>query len=50
MQDAIDMADQGLVHPVIAKKFPLEKVNDAMQYIVDGKSVGKVVISMKHED
>lgn len=50
VQDAIDMADQGLVHPVIAKRFTLDKVNEAMQYIADGKSAGKVVISMKHDD
>ncbi|PSN33191.1 Quinone oxidoreductase-like protein 2 [Blattella germanica] len=50
VQDAIDMADQGLVHPVIAKQFPLDKINDAMQYISDGKATGKVIISMKNDD
>ncbi|KAJ9592760.1 hypothetical protein L9F63_015571 [Diploptera punctata] len=50
VQDAIDMADQGLVHPVIAKKFPLDEVNEAMQYVTDGNSAGKVVLTMKHDD
>ena len=50
IRDAIELYNEGLVHPVISKIFPLNKINDAMQYIVDGKAVGKVVISMKHED
>jgi D-arabinose 1-dehydrogenase-like Zn-dependent alcohol dehydrogenase len=44
------MADQRLVSPVIAKKFSLEKVNEAMQFVLDKKSTGKVIITMKDHD
>lgn len=50
VQDAIDMADQRLVSPVIAKKFLLEKVNEAVQFVLDKKSTGKVIIAMKNDD
>lgn len=50
VQDAIDMADQKLVSPVIAKKFSLEKVNEAVQFVLDKKSTGKVIIVMKDDD
>jgi D-arabinose 1-dehydrogenase-like Zn-dependent alcohol dehydrogenase len=44
------MADQRLVSPVIAKQFSLEKVNEAMQFVSDKKSVGKVIIAMEDDD
>jgi D-arabinose 1-dehydrogenase-like Zn-dependent alcohol dehydrogenase len=44
------MADQKLVSPVIAKKFSLEKVNEAVQFVLDKKSTGKVIIVMKDDD
>ena len=50
VQDAIDMADQRLVNPVIAKKFSLEKVNEAVQFVLEKKSTGKVIIAMKNDD
>jgi len=50
VQDAIDMADQRLVSPVIAKKFLLEKVNEAVQFVLDKKSTGKVIIAMENDD
>jgi D-arabinose 1-dehydrogenase-like Zn-dependent alcohol dehydrogenase len=44
------MADQRLVNPVIAKQFSLENVNEAMQFVLDKKSTGKVIIAMKDDD
>jgi len=44
------MADQKLVSPVIAKKFSLEKVNEAVQFVLDKKSTGKVIIAMENDD
>lgn len=44
------MADQKLVSPVIAKKFSLEKVNEAVQFVLDKKSTGKVVIAMENDN
>lgn len=44
------MADQKLVSPVIAKKFSLENVNKAVQFVLDKESTGKVVIAMENDD
>jgi len=44
------MADQRLVSPVIAKEFSLEKVNEAVQFVLEKKSTGKVIITMKNDD
>jgi D-arabinose 1-dehydrogenase-like Zn-dependent alcohol dehydrogenase len=44
------MADQRLIGPVIAKQFSLEKVNEAVQFLLDKKSIGKVIIVMKDDD
>jgi D-arabinose 1-dehydrogenase-like Zn-dependent alcohol dehydrogenase len=43
------MADQRLVNPVIAQKFSLEKVNEAVQFVLEKKSTEKVIITMKKE-
>src|SRR4051812_32063024 len=38
--------DQGLLRPVVAESFPLERVGDAHRYINDRKNVGKVVLTV----
>jgi D-arabinose 1-dehydrogenase-like Zn-dependent alcohol dehydrogenase len=43
------MADQRLVNPVISQKFSLEKVNEAVQFVLDKKSTGKVILTMKDD-
>jgi hypothetical protein len=43
------MTDQRLVNPAITKKFSLEKVNEAVQFILDKKSTEKVIITVKND-
>src|SRR4051794_30386610 len=38
--------DQGLLRPVIAEAFPLERVADAHRYMGERKNVGKVVLTV----
>jgi len=41
-----EMFESGKVTPVIDKVFPLEKTSDALQYLGDGKVMGKVIIKV----
>lgn len=38
--------DQGLLRPVVAETFPLERVADAHRYMGERKNVGKVVLTL----
>jgi NADPH:quinone reductase-like Zn-dependent oxidoreductase len=38
--------DQGLLRPVVAEAFPLERVADAHRYMQERKNVGKVVLTV----
>ena len=38
--------DQGLLRPVVADAFPLERVGDAHRFVQERKNVGKVVLTM----
>lgn len=44
--DAIDMCEQGLLKPHVSHVYQLNKVNDAISFITERKSTGKVVIKM----
>ena len=51
-QDLLSIAelfDAGKVIPVIDKTYPLDEVPQALQYLGDGRSQGKVVITIAHE-
>jgi len=45
--DAIDMMDRGIMCPPIARHFPLDAVNEAMQYVRGGQAHGRVIITVK---
>ncbi|CAL1527162.1 unnamed protein product [Lymnaea stagnalis] len=38
------------IKPYVGKTFPLDQINEAYQYVLDRKSVGKVVLKIKEED
>ena len=38
--------DQGLLRPVVAEAFPLERVGDAHRFMGERKNVGKVVLTV----
>uniref|UniRef100_A0A0B6Z5Y9 Enoyl reductase (ER) domain-containing protein n=1 Tax=Arion vulgaris TaxID=1028688 RepID=A0A0B6Z5Y9_9EUPU len=41
---------QKKIHPYVGNTFKLEQINEAFQFILDRKSVGKVVIKIREED
>lgn len=43
----VKLVEDGKIKPVIDKRYPLDKVADAMRYIGEGHARGKVVINVK---
>ena len=43
-----ELIEAGKVVPVIDRRYPLSEVADAMRYLEEGHSQGKVVITMEH--
>ena len=45
--DAIDMLATGIIQPPIAKRYPLDRFNEAIDDVRGGKTHGRVVIEVK---
>ena len=45
-----EQIEQGKFKPVIDKKFPLEKIAEAFDYVATGQKIGNVVLSMRAEE
>lgn len=45
--DAIEMVGAGIITPLIARTFPLERINEALQFMRGGQAHGRVVIVIK---
>ena len=43
-----ELIESGEVRPVIAKRFPLSKTAEALEYYSEGNPSGKVVVTMEH--
>lgn len=39
--------DQGLLKPIVAKTFPLERIADAHRYMEQGEQIGKIVVTVE---
>lgn len=50
MADTLDLADEEVISAHISSIFTLEKVNDAIQYILNKQCTGKVLIEVEEED
>ena len=42
----VELMEQGVVDPVVAEAFPLEKAADAHRYLGERKNIGKVVLTL----
>ena len=40
------MIQEGKIDPHVSKTFPLEQGGDAIQYLMDRKAMGKVVVTV----
>ncbi|XP_052056554.1 quinone oxidoreductase-like protein 2 [Apodemus sylvaticus] len=47
MSTALQYCEQGLIHPHTGAVFKLEKINDAFHHVMQRKSTGKVLLSLK---
>jgi len=45
--DSLAMMEQGLIKPPIVKEFPLEMIQEAMDFVRSGKAHGRVVITVR---
>jgi NADPH:quinone reductase-like Zn-dependent oxidoreductase len=45
-----DLIERGKIVPVIDRRYELGEVAEAMKYLVDGHTRGKIVITMDHDD
>ena len=44
--DALEMMSAGIINPPIAKHFPLEQINQAMELLRSGKARGRIIINV----
>ncbi|XP_049991331.1 quinone oxidoreductase-like protein 2 isoform X1 [Alexandromys fortis] len=47
MSSALQYCQQGLIHPHVGAVFKLEKVNEAFLHVIQRRSTGKVLLSLK---
>ena len=45
-----ELFEAGKVVPVIDRRYPLSEVAEAVRYLEEGQALGKVVITMEHEN
>jgi len=50
LADLIDLIEAGKVVPVIDRRYPLDEVAEAIQYIREGRVKGKIVITLENND
>ncbi|KAI8782129.1 quinone oxidoreductase protein 2 [Biomphalaria glabrata] len=50
IQQVLQGVADNKLRPLVGKTFSLDEINEAYQYVLDRKSVGKVIIKMKDED
>jgi len=46
LQPLTDLMEQGVVDPVVAEAFPIERAPDAHRYLSERKNIGKVVLTL----
>ena len=46
MQPLTDLMEQGVIDPVVAEAFPIERAADAHRYLSERKNIGKVVLTL----
>ncbi|MBL4763655.1 MAG: zinc-binding dehydrogenase, partial [Gammaproteobacteria bacterium] len=49
LEKMVEMVESEQIIPVVSKIYPIAQIQNALQYLSEGKHVGKVVISHRHE-
>lgn len=47
MELIIKLAEEGMIKPIIERRYPLDKTAEAMRYVAEGHARGKVVINIE---
>lgn len=47
--DTLDFADEDVINAHISATFTLDKINDAVEYIISKKCTGKVLIEVEED-
>jgi propanol-preferring alcohol dehydrogenase len=45
-RDALDLMARGVLHPPIARRYPLDEINEAIEFVRKGKVPGRVVLTV----
>jgi NADPH:quinone reductase-like Zn-dependent oxidoreductase len=45
-----ELFEAGKVVPVVDRSYPLSELPEALRYLEEGRALGKVVITMEHDD
>jgi NADPH:quinone reductase-like Zn-dependent oxidoreductase len=45
-----ELLEAGKVKPVIDRRYPLNEVSEALRYLGEGHALGKVVITLEHDN
>ncbi len=46
LQLLMGLLEKGIIRPVIDRQYPLERTAEAMNYLIDGHAVGKVIVNI----
>ena len=46
-EDVIEMYEEGLISPHVSARFPLDQVNEAIEFLRQRKSTGKVILNTR---
>ncbi|MBS1745983.1 MAG: zinc-binding dehydrogenase, partial [Bacteroidetes bacterium] len=47
LSEITSLVEAGVIRPVVDKIFSFEQINEAMEYIANGHTKGKVVVKLK---
>lgn len=50
LEECVRLVEQKVLVPIVSDVFPLEKVNEALQFLKDGRSIGRSAIVFEHQE
>ncbi|WP_261595463.1 SDR family NAD(P)-dependent oxidoreductase, partial [Pseudoalteromonas holothuriae] len=50
LEKMVEMVESGEIVPVVSMVYPVNQIQDALQYLAEGKHVGKVVLSHRNNE
>jgi NADPH:quinone reductase-like Zn-dependent oxidoreductase len=47
LSEITSLIDEGVVHPVVERVFPFASIQDALDFVENGRTKGKVVVNVR---